>query len=298
MTATTPGQSHYGSAGACLLAAGGGTVYAYPLQGRDNTSAFDATESTRLVTLGPTGLVLRNLQAALSGTTGVGTSVAFHLRKNSSSAGHSVTLTHPALSGSTTASTTYAAGDTIAMQLVFPAITARAPSWAFLQDQTALELTTVPDVVGMTEAAAETALLAAGLIKGTVSTASDPIVPSGAVISQSPTAGSVVTLGSDVDLVLSTGPALTTVPNVVGMTTAAADAALVAVGLVTGTLTTATHPTAPAGTVISQSPTAGSAVTPGSAVALVISLGPLDQSIKPAAIVEVELDGVDGGWTA
>lgn len=68
-------------------------------------------------------------------------------------------------------------------------------------------LVTVPDVVGETEAAADTLLVAAGLTTGTVTPAASDTVASGLVISQSPTAGSSVTAGSAVDLVISTGPA-------------------------------------------------------------------------------------------
>jgi len=83
-------------------------------------------------------------------------------------------------------------------------------------------------------------------------------------------------------------PALVTVPDVVGETAAAADAILVGGGLVTGTVTTAYSETVAAGLVISQSPTAGSSVDPGSAVDLVISLGP-----APPAVWRLLVDGID-----
>lgn len=66
----------------------------------------------------------------------------------------------------------------------------------------------------------------------------------------------------------------TTVPDVVGKTQTDAQAALSAAGLAVGTITSANHPTIPAGSVISQNPAAGVSVTPGTAVNLVISLGP------------------------
>jgi serine/threonine-protein kinase len=68
----------------------------------------------------------------------------------------------------------------------------------------------VPDVVGKTESDADNAITAAGLVVGNTTTASSDSVPSGSVISQSPSAGTEVDDGSAVDLVVSTGPATTT----------------------------------------------------------------------------------------
>jgi hypothetical protein len=64
------------------------------------------------------------------------------------------------------------------------------------------------------------------------------------------------------------------VPNVVGLTQAAAQTALTNAGLTVGTVTTSPSETVQAGRVLSQTPTAGSNVAPGSAVSLVISSGP------------------------
>jgi hypothetical protein len=102
-----------------------------------------------------------------------------------------------------------------------------------------------------------------------VTSANSTTIAIGSVISQAPIAGTSVTIGSAVNLVVSLG---TVVPNVVGSLQAAASAALTAAGL-TGTVTTVNHATIPAGVVISQDPTGGN-VAPGSAVALTVSLGP------------------------
>jgi hypothetical protein len=66
------------------------------------------------------------------------------------------------------------------------------------------------------------------------------------------------------------------VPDVFGMTQAAAETAIMSANMIIGTITTATHATVTVGTVISQNPLAGWAVEPGTAVDLVISDGPLD----------------------
>ena len=141
----------------------------------------------------------------------------------------------------------------------------------------------VPDVVGLPQADAEAAIVGAGLTVGTVGTANSDTVPAGDVISQDPTAGNLVAPGSAVDLVVSLGPATVLVPDVVGLPQADAEAAIIGAGLTVGTVGTANSDTVPAGDVISQDPTGGNSVAPGSAVDLVVSLGPApDGEIPPA----------------
>ena len=65
----------------------------------------------------------------------------------------------------------------------------------------------VPNVVGDTQAAATTAITGAGLVVGTVTTASSTTVPPGDVISESPVAGTMVAHGSAVNLVVSASSA-------------------------------------------------------------------------------------------
>ena len=64
----------------------------------------------------------------------------------------------------------------------------------------------VPNLAGDTLSAATTAIQSAGLVVGTVATASSSTVPSGDVISESPAAGTLVSSGSTVNLVVSLGP--------------------------------------------------------------------------------------------
>ena len=133
----------------------------------------------------------------------------------------------------------------------------------------------VPNVVGQTQAAATTAITGAGLTLGAVTTASSTTVPAGSVISQNPAAGTQVATGSAVALVVSTGLPQVAVPNVVGLTQAAATTAITGAGLTLGTVTTRIEHDGAGGMVISQNPVAGHAASrPGSAVALVVSTGP------------------------
>ena len=133
----------------------------------------------------------------------------------------------------------------------------------------------VPNVVGQTQTAATTAIQAAGLVIGTVTTASSSTVAAGSVISENPVAGTQVNTGTAVNLVVSSGPNVTqvAVPNVVGQTQASATSAIQSVGLVVGTVTTASSSTVAAGSVISENPVAGTQVNTGSSVSLVVSSG-------------------------
>ncbi len=69
---------------------------------------------------------------------------------------------------------------------------------------TAVQTVAVPDVVGQADVDAEAAITDAGLTFTVVEQASDT-VPAGEVIDQDPAAGTVVSAGSDVTLVVSTG---------------------------------------------------------------------------------------------
>jgi hypothetical protein len=68
--------------------------------------------------------------------------------------------------------------------------------------------TPVPNVVGLTQSAAQTAITNAGLTVGPVTMQSSNTVASGDVISESPVAGTSVSTGSAVSLVVSSGPTL------------------------------------------------------------------------------------------
>jgi subtilisin family serine protease len=141
------------------------------------------------------------------------------------------------------------------------------------------QIAVVPDVVGLTQALAEATINATNLTVGTVSNANNDTVPAGDVISQNPAPGTDVLVSSAVDLVVSLGPALVTVPDVVGETQALAEATINATNLTVGTVSNANSDTAPAGDVISQNPAPGTDVLVGSAVDLVVSLGPAASSL-------------------
>jgi beta-lactam-binding protein with PASTA domain/predicted Ser/Thr protein kinase len=131
---------------------------------------------------------------------------------------------------------------------------------------------TVPKVTGQSEQAAGATLRAAGL-DPLPSLHSSVSVASGLVISQSPAAASEVKKGSHVNIVVSAGPASSSLTNVAGLTVAAAESKLHKSGLRT---TTRNEPskTVEAGRVIRTEPPAETEVQEGHLVTLLVSSGP------------------------
>src|SRR5258708_19689422 len=76
----------------------------------------------------------------------------------------------------------------------------------------------VPNVAGLTQAAAGTAITEAKLTLGNVTQQNSNTVATGNVISQDPTSGRSAAEGSPVALIISSGPPKVAVPNVVGLT--------------------------------------------------------------------------------
>lgn len=143
----------------------------------------------------------------------------------------------------------------------------------------------VPNVVGNTQAAATTAITAAALTVGTVTMQSSSTVTSGNVISESPAAAASVAKGSAVALVVSSGPAMVVVPNVVGNSQAAATIAITGAGLTLGTVTMQSSATVASGNVISESPAAGTSVASASGVNIVVSTGAATSSPSVGGVV-------------
>jgi beta-lactam-binding protein with PASTA domain len=127
--------------------------------------------------------------------------------------------------------------------------------------------------VGLSLATAETDITAAGLVLGAVTYFNSDTVLAGNVISQTPLGGYPVTPGTEVDLTVSSGPALVSTPSVVGLSQSAAESAITTAGLIVGSISSVSSNSVPAGNVISQTPNGGTQVSAGSSVDLVISTG-------------------------
>jgi serine/threonine-protein kinase len=135
----------------------------------------------------------------------------------------------------------------------------------------------LPSVAGMTAAQATARLKQAGF-KPTTESQSSATVAGGRVISTNPPAGTELQAGSQVTVLVSSGPAQITVPDVVGESRAAAEATLTNAKLAVGTVTQRTSEQ-PAGTVLEQSPTAGSLLPSGGTVDLTVAQAPQEVAV-------------------
>ena len=139
------------------------------------------------------------------------------------------------------------------------------------------EVTTVsvPSLHNRSEADALALLEQSGLAAGQRSEQSSESVAAGNVISQGIEAGTTVNAGTAVSYVVSTGSSvkMTTVPNLHGATQSAAETLLSAYNLKIGTVSQEFDDSAPAGTVIWQSESAGASVQEGTVVNITLSRG-------------------------
>ena len=133
----------------------------------------------------------------------------------------------------------------------------------------------VPQVVGDDEATAANKLGQAGLSVNRKTESSDT-VESGKVISSDPKAGATVTKGSTVTIVVSTGPAMVTVPSLLGKSEAEAAKLLSDAGLVGEKKERTTTNDADVNKVVDQDPDAGTKVKKGSTVTYWIGKKALD----------------------
>jgi len=125
----------------------------------------------------------------------------------------------------------------------------------------------VPSVVGLTQVAADTALVNAGLVVVVAKQASGTVA-SGLVIDQTPAAGVIAQVGSTVTIRVSTGPAQATVPNVIGKTQASAVNTLTSAGFLTQVTLQTGGGTV--GSVVDQSPAGSTKAASGSAVVITV----------------------------
>jgi len=137
----------------------------------------------------------------------------------------------------------------------------------------------VPDLVGQSLSAAEAALTNAELALGTVTQKVSSTQPAETVLSQSPATGSSVHAGDKVNLTVAQAPKEVAVPSLLGQSEAVAAAALGQAGLVPKTVSATTSEAAQVGTVLKQSPAAGTNARKGSTVT--ITVGVLGQQTTP-----------------
>ena len=153
----------------------------------------------------------------------------------------------------------------------------------------------VPDVSGSTREAAEQTLDEAGFGVA-VETRPSNDVATDLVIETDPAAGESVKRGTQVTMIVSSGPAPVTVPPVVGATLAAAEQRLSAKGL---EYSSSEEPSErPAGEVLTQTPQAGTEVDAGSSVTLTVSSGPEETTTSVPNVVGLTADDAESDLTA
>jgi beta-lactam-binding protein with PASTA domain len=164
------------------------------------------------------------------------------------------------------------------------------PNWTYIKmvasagPPASLGYVTLPSLTPLRAYDASTLLGAIGLTLGTVSYANSPTIPAGFLISQTVAAGTILPLGSVVGYTVSLGVAATTVytttPTMTNQTLAIATAAAVQANLIVLPPVYQGSNTVPAGTIISQSPAAGSTQLLWTPVLLVVSSGPLGTPVS------------------
>lgn len=143
---------------------------------------------------------------------------------------------------------------------------------------------TVPNVAGLAQAAAATAVTTAGCGVGDVSESYSPTIAAGTVISQLPIAATVILGGEAVSLVVSKGAAPSPIPDVIGQLWSNAQRQLTGSGF-TSTVSTVASASVPANVVMTQSPVSGTVAPPGTTVALTVSAGaPLSGTVTQVIV--------------
>ncbi len=142
----------------------------------------------------------------------------------------------------------------------------------------------VPNIVEFSIDDARTALESAQLSLEVASNVNHPVIAQGRIVSQEPKADIVVKKNTKVSVVVSQGPSMVTVPDVLNSSLLSAEVTLSNAGLLVGEITRAYHSQIPTGQVIHQEPIAGQEVIQGTQVILIASKGPEPVWIKMPAL--------------
>jgi hypothetical protein len=148
---------------------------------------------------------------------------------------------------------------------------------------------TVPSVVDQAEATATAAITAAGFTLGTRTTAGNDSIVAGNVISTTPAANAEPGCSTAVAYKVSTGPCV--VPNVVNQAEATATTNITNAGFALGARTTSCDASIVAGNVISTTPANPATPGCGTAVAYLVSLGPVMTAPASCTVPANDADG-------
>ena len=132
---------------------------------------------------------------------------------------------------------------------------------------------TVPDVSGMTEEDAKSAIEGLGLTYNRGQDVPSDTVKEGLAVSSDPGAGTSAVLGTEITVSFSSGAATAEVPNVAGMSQSEARKKIEEAGLAWGDVTTEDSPSTQEGNVVRTNPAAGTSMSRGETVSIVVSSG-------------------------
>jgi serine/threonine-protein kinase len=129
----------------------------------------------------------------------------------------------------------------------------------------------MPDVIGQTRAQAAGALRNLGLTVTVKVTSACPVDKSGTVVAENPVSGTSIPAGSGTGItVCEAAPPQVVVPDVTGQTQGQATTTLQSLGLTVSVATSTGCDPQLYGTVLSQQPTGGTSVPPGSTVGITV----------------------------
>lgn len=159
----------------------------------------------------------------------------------------------------------------------------------------------VPDLVGLSQEEARRLVEEAGLQLAVVGERHDSSIPALNIIAQMPPAGQMVREGETIGVVISQGPNFVSVPAVEGLPITAAEPGLREMGL--DISQKGVWSKEAEGVILSQDPPAGSIVSEGSVVTLIVSSGPrlmLDANLDHKVLLvacDLEDDSLEPGET-
>ncbi|MGI6113964.1 MAG: Stk1 family PASTA domain-containing Ser/Thr kinase [Mahellales bacterium] len=153
--------------------------------------------------------------------------------------------------------------------------------------------TEVPRIVGRTPEEAEGILGSSKLKLRIEDRVHSDSVAEGHIISQLPKEGEVVKAGTTVDVVVSLGPEMVTVPDITSRSPEEARIMLEDVGLVLGKIDQRNDDEYPEGIIISQNPKKAVEVIVGTDVDIVVSLGPEIVDVTVVDFTEMPIETVE-----
>jgi eukaryotic-like serine/threonine-protein kinase len=155
---------------------------------------------------------------------------------------------------------------------------------------------TVPQVSQMAAATARTELQNLGFTVRLGQSQHNNAIGKGEVIKTEPTIGSSAKRGAVVTMIVSTGPVMINVPQVTGLTQAAAESALRKAGLKPGRVSSAASSTIGLGVVISTDPVVGTAWPQDKPVGLTVSAGPPLPNLVGQQFQDAQGEASQGGY--